>query len=183
MTKWATPTKVSIKLLKRPKTQFEAPRPTKLECRYGFNAGAPQIQVRGQNSLGYPWLYEKFCTHPLKLNKFLAHFLKGQPTYPLQNQDRFSMLTSTLQSFSHKSNPCNWTPDLRLWTQTSSTTKMGRAYNAKSQLSRVPWPGNCWMLFTEMTLESATSPIKVTCSPPKHTHQHTFQLPPWEKLM
>jgi len=106
--------------------------------------------------------FQKIQDTPTKTRWSRTQFLE-RSAYPLQNYLHFSLLTSALESFGHKS-----TPSDRTWIEAYSPTvrKWAGPRMPTGRLSRVPWPGNSWMPFIfQLVLWSLQQPHEIF-----HTH-------------
>ena len=135
--------------------------PALLTCRL-----QPKTHCRPQKQrFGCPRLSKKFVPTPTKTDSSQGHSSKGQPT-PCKTRDAFPrsplgyrVLATHLATPSHQPSPATKPAKF------APTRKWAGPVMPKGQLSRVPWPGSCRILFTfQAVLRSLQQTHKHSCS-------------------
>ena len=118
------------------------------------------LKNRGLATLGFQ---KKFHAHQLKPTQAKGTLQKvNLPPAKLG----FSTFTSRLQSFGHTSTPSHQPSPATKPAKFALTRKWAGPVMPKGQLSRVPWPGSCRMLFT----------FQAVFRPLQQTHKHSCSL-------
>ena len=116
---------------------------------------------------GYPRLSKKIPRTPTKTDSSQGHSSKGQPTPCKTIGMLFHVHLSVTEFWPHIYSLSTAQSSYQT-SQIRPNTKMGAAgpVMPKGQLSRVPWPGSCRMLFT----------FQAVLRPLQQTHKHSCSL-------